>query len=235
MRESRDIYAGLDPREVPAYGPSEAARYLGMPLSTLRSWAFGQSYRSGEEKRPFHPVIRPPRAREARLSFVNLVEAHVLDALRRRHSISLQKVRVALGFLGRQFPSPHPLADQQFETDGVDLFVQKYGQLINASRDGQLEMGRVIRMYLKRVERDEHGLASALYPFTRSHPHESPRLVVIDPRVSFGRPVLAGTNIRTGVIAERFKAGDAIATLVEDYGRPQEEIQEAIRCELEAA
>ena len=235
MSESHDIYGGADPREIPAYGLSEAARYLGMPPSTLRSWTVGQSYLVRGERRLFHPVIRLPVKGESRLSFLNLVEAHVLDALRRQHSISLQKVRATLNFVERHFPSPRPLADQQFETDGLDLFIKKYGKLINASRDGQVEMERLIRMYLKRVERDEMGIASRLYPFTRSLPHESPRLVVIDPRVSFGRPVLAGTSIPTGVIAERFKAGDTIATLAGDYDRPPEEIQEAIRCELEAA
>ena len=235
MGESMDIYAGQDPREVAAYGLSEAARYLGMPSSTLRSWTLGQTYLVREDRHQFRPLIRPPRAGEPRLSFVNLVEAHVLDALRRQHSISLQKVRSTLNFLAKHFPSPHPLADQQFETDGLDLFVKKYGELINASRHGQIEMERMIRMFLQRVERDERGVASRLYPFTRSLPHESPRLVVIDPRVSFGRPVLAGTSIPTGVIAERFKAGDTIAALAGDYGRPLDEIQEAIRCELEAA
>lgn len=235
MAESRDIYAGQDPREVPAYGLLEASRYLAMPVSTLRSWTLGQSYLHRGEKRPFRPVIRPPQAKQPRLSFLNLVEAHVLDALRRQHSISLQKVRLTLSFLSRHFPSSHPLANQEFETDGLDLFVTKYGELINASRDGQIEMKQLIRKYLQRVERDELGLASRLYPFTRSLPLESPRLVVIDPRVAFGRPVLAGTNIPTGIIAERFKAGDTIATLAGDYDRPSEEIQEAIRCELEAA
>lgn len=235
MSAKLDIYAGRDPREMPAYGIAEAARYLGIPPSTLRSWTVGQSYRVRGEKRPFLPVIRLPKPGNPSLSFLNLLEAHVLDALRRQHAVSLQKIRIALKFLARHYPSSHPLADHHFQTDGLDLFVERYGALINASREGQLEMARVIRMYLARVERDERGVALRLYPFTRSLPHESPRLVVIDPRVAFGKPVLVGTSIPTGVIAERFKAGDSVSALVEDYDRPADEIQEAIRCELEAA
>ena len=56
--------------------------------------------------------------------------------------------------------------------------------------------------------------------------------MVIDPHVSFGRPVITGTGILTAVIAERYKAGEAIAELAEDYGRESLEIEEAIRCEL---
>jgi uncharacterized protein (DUF433 family) len=35
------------------------------------------------------------------------------------------------------------------------------------------------------------------------------------------------------VIAERYKAGESIDALADDYGRSRLEIEEAIRCELE--
>ena len=70
-----DIYAGKDPREVPAYGFAEAARYLGMPLSTLRSWTLGQSYRVRGEQRKFRPLIRVSPSGESRLSFFNLIKS----------------------------------------------------------------------------------------------------------------------------------------------------------------
>jgi hypothetical protein len=50
------------------------------------------------------------------LSFVNVVETHVLDALRRTHRIAMYRVSEALTFLEQQFPSKRPLADQNFET-----------------------------------------------------------------------------------------------------------------------
>jgi uncharacterized protein (DUF433 family) len=71
-----------------------------------------------------------------------------------------------------------------------------------------------------------------LFPFTRKRQPDEPKAVVIDPYVSFGRPVLAGTGIATAVVAERYKAGESIADLAEDYGRQALEIEEAIRCEL---
>ncbi len=56
---------------------------------------------------------------------------------------------------------------------------------------------------------------------------------MIDPEVQFGRPVLAGTGIPTLVIANRYKAGESITDLARDYDRPEAEIEEAIRYELE--
>ena len=41
--------------------------------------------------------------------------------------------------------------------------------------------------------------------------------------------VIAGTGIPTFIIAERYAAGDSSADLAKDYGRSQEEIEEAVR------
>jgi uncharacterized protein (DUF433 family) len=172
------------------------------------------------------------------LSFVNLVEAHVLDAIRRTHGIALPNVRKAIQFVERKLGSRYPLAEKTFETDGIDLFVQEYGQLINVSRELQLAMKTVLEAYLQRIERDASGLAIRFYPFTRDRMPslavgKEPRSVVIDPRVSYGRPVLVGTGIPTSILAERYKAGDSIKALADDYDVPTDEIEEAIRCELQ--
>jgi uncharacterized protein (DUF433 family) len=94
-------------------------------------------------------------------------------------------------------------------------------------------MRELLEAHLRRIERDERGLAVRLFPFTRRRELDEPRVVVIDPRVSFGRPVLVGTGIPTSVIADRYKAGESMDQLADDYGRPRLEIEEAIRCELE--
>jgi len=85
---------------------------------------------------------------------------------------------------------------------------------------------------LRRIERDREGFAVRLYPFTSTRHTDEPKLVVIDPHISFGRPVLVGTGIATAVIAERYKAGESVDELMDDYGRGRLEIEEAIRCEL---
>lgn len=221
-----------DPRELPAYSITEAARYLRMPQVTLRSWVVGRSYPTTTGERFFKPVIHLTEEGWPVLSFVNMVEAHVLEAIRRQENIPLHKVRAAVGFLERHYHSRHPLAEHQFETDGLDLFIQKAGLLINLSQAGQFAMREIVAAYLRRIERDVQGLPIRLYPFTRKREPEEPRAVVIDPFVSFGRPVLAGTGIATAVLAERFKAGESVEELAKDYGRSALDIQEALRCEL---
>src|SRR5438105_3493233 len=229
---SRDI----DIRELPSYGITEAAHYLRIPRTTVRDWASGRYYRGISGERFSNPIIPLPDSRTKLLSFMNLVEIHVLDAIRRKHNIPLGKVRIGVNFLSRQFPSRHPLADQEFATDGLNLFIEKFSQLINVSQEGQLAMQAVLQAHLHRIERDLKGIPVRLYPFTRKRDfqefQEEPKAVVIDPQVSFGRPVLAGTGIPTAVIAERYKAGESVDDLADDYGRQRLEIEEAIRCEL---
>jgi uncharacterized protein (DUF433 family) len=223
--------AGQDARELPAYGITEAARYLRIPEATLRSWVVGRRYPTTAGQRFFRAVVHLPEGDLLVLSFLNMVEAHILDAIRRQ-TITLRKVRTAVAFLERHYHSRHPLAEHQFETDGLDLFTQKAGLLINLTQAGQLAMREVVAAYLRRIERDAKGLPIRLYPFTRKRDPDEPRAVVIDPFVSFGRPVLAGTGIATAVLAERFKAGESVEELAKDYGRTALEIQEALRCEL---
>jgi uncharacterized protein (DUF433 family) len=231
-----DIYGGKDPRHIPAYGIAEASRYLSIPRGTLRGWTLGQPYEVRGVQRLFAPVIQIADRERRLLSFTNLFEGYVLDAIRRQHSISLQKVRRALAFLRKRHPgSKHPLAEYHFATFGADLFIEEYGRLVGVSSEGQLALRQAIDAYLNRVDRDETGLLR-LYPFTRRpRSLEGPRVVVIDPRISFGRPVITGTRIATAVIAERWRAGESVEALAADYGRSLAEIEEAIRCETTQA
>ena len=228
------IFNTADPRDIPAYSISEAVHYLGVPTSTLRSWFAGQTYHHGGERRQFHAVIRPADPKSHSLSFSNLVEAYVLTAIRRKHHIGLPTIRRSINYLVKKLGSKRPLLEEQFATHGADLFVERVGQIINLSKNGQIEMADLIRAYLERVERDAKGVPIKLYPFMRSQPpREQPRTVVIDPRVSFGRPVVAGTGIPTAVLAEQFKAGDTVPVLAKDYGASEEAVWDAIRCELD--
>lgn len=234
MGVALDLYQGHDPRDLPAYSLREASYYLDMPYSTLRDWVKGRWFSSGPdvEESFSPPVIDVFPSKPFALSFTNLVEAHVLASLRRTHNIPLQAVRIAIVSVQKLLNIDRPLARAQFETDGIDLFVRDVGELINASKEGQLAMKDVLHLSLKRIERDEEGLASRLFPFTRSAVDaDAPKLVVMDPRISFGRAVIVGTGIPTVLVAERYFAGESIKQLVEDYHLEFDQVEEAIRCE----
>jgi uncharacterized protein (DUF433 family) len=220
-----------DVRELPAYGVAEAAHYLLVPRATLRSWVAGMSYGGGF----FKPVIQPAATSPVALSFINLIEAHVLAAIRRKHRVDMPAVRRAIEYLKKELGSSHPLADHKFETNGVDLFVERFGQLMSVSQGGQLAVRQLLQAHLRRIERDERGFPLRLYPFTRFGAADEPRNIVIDPFISFGKAVITGTGVSTDIVAERFKAGESADELAHDYGCAREKIEEAIRCELSLA
>lgn len=228
----KNLYGNIDPRNIPTYSIGDAARYLRIPSGTIRSWTVGRKYPVVEGSKTFHPLILVKKTKPLLLSFTNLVEVHVLRAIRNQHKIDLDKVRKTLDYLDEQFKTPHPLAREQFRTDGVDLFIERYGSLINASQQGQTQLKESLYDHLERIEPDDNGLAIKLYPFTRSHEKNNPRLVVIDSRIAFGRLVIAETGIATSILVERYHAGDSIATLADDYNCDHTTIEEAIRCEL---
>jgi len=220
--------------DTPAYPASEAARILNLSVNTVRAWCFGQNYRSatGAPKR-FQPVIHPADMKGRLLSFANLCELHVLSAIRRHHKISLPKVRESVEYLRSQLTVDRPLIDRQFLTNGIDLFVEHAPQLLNVSRQGQEALRGDFQLALARIERDRQGAPIRLFPFSRTSvsDKEQPKAIVIDPRLSFGRPVLSSVAIRTDVIVGRFRAGDSMAEMAKDYGVDEKEIEEALRFE----
>lgn len=220
--------------DTPAYPASEAARILNLSVNTVRAWCFGQNYRSaaGAPKR-FHPVIEPADLKGRLLSFANLCELHVLSAIRRSHKIPLPKVRESVEYLRTELDSARPLIDQQFHTNGIDLFVEHASRLLNVSRQGQEALRGDFQQALARIERDRRGSPIRLFPFSRTSlsDKEQPKAIVIDPRLSFGRPVLSSVAIRTDVIVGRFRAGDSMMEMAKDYGVDEKEIEEALRFE----
>lgn len=221
-----------DPRDAPAYILSEAAALVGVPTSTLRSWTKGreQPTKSGPRRTP--AIIVTPSERY--LSFTNLVEAHILAALRNKHSIKLEKIRIAVAFMDRTMKLKHSLACEKFRTDGVDLFIEHLGRIVNVSMNGQETMRACVEQYLERVEYDAVR-AVRFFPIYQADRTNLPRTIVVDPLRGFGRPTLVGTSVPIADIAARFRHGDDIEQIAGDLEVTPAEIQEAIRAVCEAA
>jgi hypothetical protein len=102
LAKSIDLYGGRDPRELPVYGPREAAACLNIPEATLLRWTTGHP--------GYGPVLTVEEG-QRRLSFFNLLEAFVIDELRRRSRFSLQELRHIIDELRSKYPHlRHPFA-----------------------------------------------------------------------------------------------------------------------------
>lgn len=219
------------------YRIAEASAYVGVPAATLGAWVRGIrcGSSSGGSRLRIVPVLALPINQPPMLSFANLLEAHILNALRKCR-LPLQTIRRSLTYVRTELPSSnpaladHPLLGHDFRTDGKSLLIKHFGSLVNATRGGQLELEAVLEGHLRRIQHDQHGVPIRLFPFSRGGVNlDQPVLIVISPTVAFGRPVIAGTGIPVEEITGRHKAGESISDLADDYERPSQEIEEAIR------
>jgi len=231
--KTRRAAANTDLRDQPAYPLAEAARYLKVPPPTLRSWVSGRAYPKAERVGRFEPLIHPPEKQPPVLSFWNLIEAHVLRSLRTEHGVSLKAVREALHFAEKAENIDRLLLSKELRTHEGQLFLDKYGQLIHLQPSGQLAMRKIFEEHLKRVEWDEWKFPIRLYPFVSS---ETPafRTIAIDPKISFGRPVIARAGISTHAITGRIDANESLQEVAEDYGLTVEEVEQAVLYERAA-
>jgi uncharacterized protein (DUF433 family) len=223
----------FDPRNEPAYSLHEGARYVKLPVATLRSWVIGRRYPKEGGLGHFQPLLRPPSRQPVSLSFWNLVEAHVLRSLRTEHGVSLKDVRKALSFAERQLGIQRLLLSERLCTQAGRVFLERYGELIELSASGQLALRRRFEEHLKRVEWEQQ-FPVRLYPFLSGATESDARPIAIDPRIAFGRPILMRRGISTQAIADRIDAGESVPDLAADYDLEPREIEEAVLYERAA-
>jgi uncharacterized protein (DUF433 family) len=228
MSSGRRQAAASDPRDNPAYALSEAARYVRLPVATLRAWTLGRGYPTTRGESRFQPLIRPASRKPPILSFWNLIEAHVLRALRAEHGVSVKALRKAVQFAERELGIERLLLRPELCSKAGQVFLDRYGQLIDLSASGQLAMRQVLQAHLKRVTWDNARFPIRLHPFVVGESASAEMPIAIDPRISFGRPVIISRGISTATIVSRIDAGEAVADLAADYELSVTEIEDAV-------
>jgi uncharacterized protein (DUF433 family) len=144
----------------------------------------------------------PRLSRTVALSFLELMELRVAKAIVDA-GVSLQQVRAAARLASEQFHTEHPLASRRVFTDGRAIFSavsdQAHAPNLVRWKRGDIEQiiaGELFEQFLSEIEFDATtSLAFRWWPLGRAVPF------VLDPRVAFGAPVVAGTAVRTSVLA----------------------------------
>lgn len=228
-RLQAQLYAGRDPRELPAYEVTEAAHYLRLPFSTLQSWLRPVSFEGTNGRNTKALIERPAGSR--RLSFFNLVEGHVLKALRHHYRVPAPEIRIAIQYAEDQLRVDRLLVSDELRTAGKQLFLERMGELINLGRGGQLALATLLESHLERIEYKKK-MPFVLYPFIADG--IDARLIQINPLVSFGKPIVKSRGISTYAIAERYELGESKKKIAKDYRITSNEVEEAILYEAAA-
>ena len=220
---ARNLYNGTDPYSLPLYSQREAAHIVGVAPSTVRGWVVPVARGANVSE----PVIHLPDVDDGRLSFYNVIEAFVLRLVR-THGVTMADVRKAVAHAERQMNVDRLLIRKELRWEsGGHLFWDELSSLTNLSKSGQLAMRQLVRAYLHHVEWNEAtGLPQRFFPTLPTG--ADARAVVVDPRVSFGQPTVAGTGVGTAVVARRINAGEDPEAVAADYGVDVERLTEAL-------
>jgi uncharacterized protein (DUF433 family) len=209
-----------DQRELPMYRIAEVALYVRVPESTLHSWI--QRPYSQRRHKHIDPLIFAADERTPLLSFFNMAEAHILLATR-EYRVHMQRVRRALECLREKWPSPHPLLDQTFRTEGKNLFIEIIGEPnpVNVSAFGQVEFREFLEQLLVRIEPDIRGLPEKISPVGTEY-------IEMAFSIRSGRPVIKGTTVLAEALWDRAEGGEDADSLADDYDVSSLAVKDAI-------
>jgi uncharacterized protein (DUF433 family) len=217
----------------PLYTVAQAARYVGMPPSTLTAWAKGYTKHFPDRppvvQGPVITAIPPGSPGGPTVPFIGLVEATVVQAFRRT-GLPLQRVRKALQVLADQGELEHALASKRLYTDGAEVLYEYANEagdqmlrLLTVVSSGQRVFHEVIVDYLSRISFDDAWATGLVLPVT------GPELLRVDPVVASGDPIFLHGGAPLSAVVSRHKAGESTRSIAADYEVPASDIEEALR------
>lgn len=206
---------------LPTYKVSEVAQYAHVSSKTVVDW-----HRVGGRK----AVTLSVRESRAALSYMQLIEVAVVAAFR-ASGLTLARVRDAREYVSKTFRSEFPFAEYRFKREGKRLLLgfeqvegaSGAGKYVDATAGGQLVWESFVSPRLQEFEYEDGGIA------IRWHVAGGKSPILIDPQMSFGAPTVRG--VPTWVITGRWKAGESIADIANDFDLNKLDVRKALQFE----
>jgi len=214
--------------QIGIYTVGEASRLASVSPQRIRRWLKGYAFKvkHGRHRSPavWNSQLEPIDHAMA-LGFLDLLEIRAVDAfisagvswkdLRRIH-------RDARQWLG----STHPFCTNRFATDGHTIFMElrqkNHGVMLWDMRDVQRVFDKIIRPFLKNVEFDRSKVPRRWWPRGKN------RQVALDPRRSFGHPIIFKEGISTRVLARSARANDSVEEVARWFEISPASVREAM-------
>lgn len=205
---------------LPAYAVADAARYAGSSPLGVTSW----------QRRRAHPIAAVSRrAGGERLSYLELVEVAVAAAFGRA-GVHVTRTATAHAYLSQILRDEYPFARVQAWTEGPRILMDlreidgtaELDKLVLTDAREQIAWNPIVSECFARFDY-ERDLALRWHVEGRQSP------VIIDPRVSFGAPAVAG--VPTWTVAARLRAGETSREIADDFDLSEEQVTAALRFE----
>jgi len=214
------------------YSIPDASKLTGIDTRSISRWLRGYQYKKSGRSRTSPPVIIPdyvPMEGKPALSFLDMMELRLVRRFR-KHGLSFQKIRVAAIRAAKILGNSHPFASRRFVTDGKTILLQ----IARETNDSDL---------LDLVE-EQYAMEDILSPlllegveFSGDLPERwSPaKGIVIDPRHSFGQPVVASCTIPSATLFAAYKAEHSIQKVATWFEIDPAEVKQAVDFETSPA
>jgi uncharacterized protein (DUF433 family) len=190
------------------YTLPEAAQLTRLKPRRVREWFGGQAI--GQVFHSDYPTVGGDHA----ISFHDLLELFVAGQLR-DHGVSLQTLRKVHKRLQDDLRTKHPFCRREILTGDGQVFT------LGLDEPGKEEMIEVLTR--------QHVFPDILLPFLHRIDYDEATemakrwciadLVVIDPGICLGKPIVEGIGIATAVLAASYEANGQDAELVADWFR----------------
>ena len=197
----------MDIWNYPMYSARMTSRLVGVSRDRVRRWVKGYDF-SYQTTDRLHTVSKNPviqREAKGDSPFSTFIEMVDLLFVRQflDHGVSLQKIRNALIEAQELIGHKH-FAYETFFTDGKNIFLQVKNKdnasaIMELLSEGQWVIASIIQELSSRLDFNEiNQLANRWYPNGRDG------LIVVDPRISFGKPTVLHRGIATSNIYDLY-------------------------------
>jgi uncharacterized protein (DUF433 family) len=166
------------------------------------------------------------------LSFLDLVEVKFVDAFLQL-GVSWAVLRRARQKAQETFRESHPFCSSRFATDGHAIFVELHeatgeASLVDIARD-QRVFGEIVKPFLKELEFSKDNVLLRWRPMGAGHQ------VVLDPKRSFGQPIVDTEGVPTRVLSQAIKATKSMAEVVRWFEVKERSVRDAMEFEKRLA
>lgn len=208
-------------RSEPMYTFGEAARLAGVSTTTVGNWLLG--YSAGD--RDIEPLFRSDSSQGPMVSFIQLIEIVVAGRFRKAQRVPLYRVRQAHENAQQQFHLEYPFAHLRLEALGghiVGWIREEPSMGIALDEPQQWTLPGLVLETVQQIQYIEE-LASRWWPQGKETP------IVVDPRISTGLPVIEDTGVTVQILHKRWKAGQGIDFLANDFKLKAPVVESALR------
>jgi uncharacterized protein (DUF433 family) len=212
------------------YSLPEASRISRVPVPVLRRWLWGYRYAAQGKSHRVQPLWSPQLSAidEVRaLTFRDLIEIQFVARFR-QEGLSLQSIRRTIGLATQLLEKSYPLSSVEFKTDGKSILAQvvepgEQARVFDLAT-GQYLFDFVLEHLYDALEYSEFDELVRWWPLGKG------RRVLVDPKRSFGRPIVP-EGVPTAILAGSHAAEGSVAAVARWFEVSPESVEDALEYE----